>query len=301
MTDKVIVSNQVGSDQVSSGFPAFVDLIKESISLIKEKFIKIIVFHVIILAVMVALIFGAVALGVGSMLPFGLVGAVQSNPDAISAFVDNLPILGLWLSGYFLLLIAVSILFTAIYTAATILLLGTDLSIRELLRGGVRKSGPLVLFMIIQFLLTVGGLGLFVIPGFVISALLGFGAYELVLENKSVMESVRSSVSMFVHNFWQIVLKILALVVVCLVLAAVASSVFSLFGENLGETLDTIFSYLLNLVSMAYVYKLYTYTKANSADAPAVPLKYLVGVSAVGWLVLLGILFLVVVPALRSF
>lgn len=67
---------------------------------------------------------------------------------------------------------------------------------------------PLLLLLLINLLITTAGFALLIIPGIILSIYLTFSTTILVLENASVIESIKRSFALVAGRFWQIFIRL---------------------------------------------------------------------------------------------
>ncbi|HBC39726.1 MAG: hypothetical protein UU40_C0004G0030 [Candidatus Uhrbacteria bacterium GW2011_GWD2_41_121] len=76
---------------------------------------------------------------------------------------------------------------------------------------------PLLLLLLLSLIMTSVGFVLLVIPGIVISVYLTFSTVILVLENASVVESIKKSFALITGRFWQIFVRLYISTIILLV------------------------------------------------------------------------------------
>jgi len=92
------------------------------------------------------------------------------------------------------------------------------IGILESYKRALPKIIPFIWILILTGFLTFGGLLLFIIPGIIFSVWFMFGEYVLVWEDKRGMDAILRSKQLVSGNFWKIVWRSVALVLISLVI-----------------------------------------------------------------------------------
>jgi hypothetical protein len=239
-----------------------------------------------------------VGIGIGLFFVIGIVGLIIALPlllssggSAPSLFSNPSPgqIAGIVLVILWAIVSALAILAYLLFLPlANVLILDSKdkVSLETLFKKTKRLLVPYLLVSIVVGLLVAGGWILFVLPGLVISLLFIFVAYIFVLEDKHGIAALKRSYQLVKEHFWAVVLRVLI----------VQGIIFlgSVVFDNLAEQSDFfslvsfVFSIVAGWFAQAYMYLLYKQVRAQVPSASASSIKWVVIVSVIGWVLLLG-------------
>ncbi len=271
--------------ELKKGLPPIGDLFNESWKLFQAKWLKLLIFFLIVVgaALGIYLVFAILVmltLGAGAFLSSGDAGAISETFSEPSVYIP------FGIVGLVFVVIALSINLAA--QAGMILLVAdekTDQSAFSYLKKGLPYIIPLLIVGIINFVLMMGGIFVLVIPGAIIMILLGFSMYVAVLENKKGMEAIRMSASMVSQNFWAIVGRMLLFlglnILVQLIIGQITES--DVLGP-LGFILIMALSIGVSWFSIAYGYSLYKHARAAYDPSKQSSITWMWVVAIIGWI-----------------
>lgn len=230
--------------------------------------------------------------GAGSfILKNGIQGIAANLPAALSAFIIPLAV--------------ISVIFTIIYAAV-----GSALQISSIqlidsqgskpVGGTFKKSFGLVipsfLVGILIFLLTFGSFFVLIFPAILVSFLLSFASYEVILNNQRGLKALKSSASMISKNFGAIFIRWLAIILIYLVIAVVVPNLLSKIGPEVNLIVG-LFSIIINLLlgwyMMSYQVTLYKQVREASGREEDKSMAWIWIVAALGWVIAILLGFIV--------
>ncbi|MDA1316847.1 MAG: hypothetical protein O3B87_02365 [bacterium] len=279
------VATPTASVELKKGLPPVGVLFNDAWKLFQAKWVKLVVFFLILIGIMLGIYFvfaimGILVLGVGSLLTLG-------DPGAISE-VFSQPSVYLPFGGIMFLFMATIIVMSIAVQAGILLLVDDekkDQSAFSYLKRGFTYIVPLFLIGIITFFLLIGGMTVLFIPMLIMAILLMFSIYTVVLENKKAMDAIRMSVSMVAQNFWGILGRVLLLFLLILLLQLVIGQMGE--AEVLGSITVLILLPLtiaLNIFSLTYSYSLYKHARAAYDEKKESSMTWMWVVAILGWI-----------------
>ncbi len=242
-----------------------------------------------------------IAIPLGIMSVLAVVQPNSFNPLAIFSF-GTLGVL-------IFFLIIVCIVVGLALQAATILIVANykivsnykkDLPLGHTLKRGFHLVLPLIGATFLTSLITLGGFFLFVIPGIILSVLLSFTTYEIVISENSVLGAMRRSIAIVKSNFWGILGRMILWALIVIVVVNIPNF-FNAMGKNYNASVGLIQFVLQILVSwfgISYTVTLYKQAK-DSAQEGNSRLMYPIILSVVGWIV--GIIIFISLASLLIF
>jgi len=254
-------------------------------------------------AFLVTLVIGVVVVILIAITGFLGVGLVSSNNAVITAVKDFsvsgpaalLDIPGsFWLSigGLFLVYVIVVSLLGLVSQTALVLVLANKTDERPGVMTVLKQALPFVpaVFVLgfVSSLLVLGGTWLLVIPGIFISLMVGFSMFEIVLDKKGPIASLKSSTALISEHFGFFITHLLAFIGVYLVIYIF----IPLILKEISSTLESVYSLVSSLLSMgwswfsiAYMLDLYLKIKQSSTHQKTGNIAWMVVVSIIGWLI----------------
>ena len=276
--------------ELKKGLPPIGDLFNESWKLFKAKWLKLLVFFLIVFGISFAVTFIVVSLFIGAGFALGLGSAVSTSDS--SAFIDMFsnPSVFIPFGLFSIVFFGAYIAFTAASQAGMILLLAdekTDQSAFSYLKKGFPYIVPLFVVGMINFVLTMGGLFVLVIPAIIMMIILGFSMYIAVLENKKAMDAIHMSASMVSQNFWGILGRMLLFFALSIVVQLIIGQI----GESdvlgpLAVLLMLPLSFGVSWFGIAYVYSLYNHARVAYDPSKKSSITWMWVVAIIGWIVI---------------
>lgn len=217
----------------------------------------------------------------------------QVNPEYFTGtfFVSIMAMPIVWIIGL--------VVITMLFTVTVIKLVNNaydhkESSIGELIKTSLPKVFPLIVVSTIVSIFAMGGLMLFIIPGIVISTLLTFSVWEVVVGNKGIIAAMKESNRVVRANFWAVLGRVLLFGGLIFIVNIVTNLITNIGGDGenatmFGSVVSTIIQVVAQYFAMAYSVVLYKQAKAAATGAPEKGLLGIIVVSVVGWIV--GILF----------
>lgn len=266
--------------ELKKGLPSVGDLFNESWNLLKAKWLKMLVFFLIVMGISMG--FTIVLVLIGAIFGMGSVIAGGDTNEILNALAaPGLTLLGLLIIGGFVAISTAS-------QAGMILLIAdekTDQSAFSYLKKGFPYIIPLLVVGIINFVLMMGGLFVLVIPAIIMMIFLGFSMYVAVLENKKAMEAIGMSASMVAQNFW----AILGRMALYFGLSILVQVIIGQIGESdvlgpLAVLLILPLSVGVSWFGIAYVYTLYKQVRAGFDESKKASITWMWVVALIGWI-----------------
>lgn len=142
-------------------------------------------------------------------------------------------------------------------------------------------SGLLIGFAVI------GGIVFLFVPGFVIGIFFSFVSMAIVLENRSVSDSLKRSYQIVRENFWAILGRIIVIELVAYVILQILDSL------NEDSSIISLFSFIITIVLglyvLAYTYLVYQQTSGVVPYDKSISIKWIWVLAVLGWICLLGL------------
>lgn len=210
--------------------------------------------------------------------------SVLSNP---SIFVG----LGLGILVYFIL----AMILQYSYYAGTTLILDYNnknadkLSISTAIKMSFKFILPFFVISIISGLIAIGGLMFLFIPAIIFGLLFSFSIYELVIEKKTILESLKGSYRIVSSNFGAVIIRMLAIYVVYFIITFFIPDLLRSIGESAG-LLNFIYAITVNIAMgwylPIYIYCLYDQAKKATDQSKKVNITWVFVLTILGWLLL---------------
>jgi len=196
----------------------------------------------------------------------------------------------------FVLFFLVMLVIGSAVSSAAILLFDSEgkLSVLEAFRKGITLIIPLTAVGLIHLFLGMGGFFVFVFPGIIISYLLAFSSFEVILNGKRPMEAIKRSVSIVSHNFGDIFVRWFVLILVYFGIAFVLPGLLGAISKEL-KIYVTGLSFIVNMFLgwyiLAFNVTLYKQFKdlAHSKDVKSITWMWIVAI--IGWIIALLVFF----------
>lgn len=236
--------------------PPIKSLFKESWALFKSRFTKSILIQLLGIVPIVLLIL----LGILTFAGFANSDAFK-NPIVIVTLVI-IGIIALVLFG----------LFSVWIQAAQIMIFAepqANLTIKRAMRDTKSKVLSLWWVMFLSGFVVIGGFLLFIIPGIIISVMISFAAYALLIDNKRGMDALMTSRE-YVRGYWWAVFgrALLGGIVVysgSIVIAIATSGI----NEYVSVVLQNIYSFVIGSFLIAYIFTVYKHLKSIKGEVTA--------------------------------
>lgn len=257
------------------GFSSISDLLTTSWQIITQCWSKLLILSLIGAAVIIAysILVGIVVAGAGIGGAALGAGYALAGTMGLIALISALAYIGIF----------------AVFGTAMIKIVSgadKDKGTMEYVKEGFGMFWPIFLVTMITAVLTIGGFGLFIIPGLAIAILLSFAIYEVALHKTGVSQALRNSAAIVSQNFGAIVIRWL----VALGVSLLISFVFSRIGD---EPLVMLIAYLIQILLswffIAYWYQVYKQARSATDLKAASAITWMYVVAAVGWLLIVGI------------
>ncbi len=121
------------------------------------------------------------------------------------------------------------------------------------------------------FIIIVLGLLLLIIPGLYFTVVFSFAFYFLLLENKSITESLSASRELVRGHFWDVAIKLFVLLLITIagyIVIEVATSVVSIpLGDQFQYALATALGLIMMPLSNIFMYEMYKDLKGSTVVA----------------------------------
>ena len=274
--------------ELKKGLPPIGDLFNESWKLFQAKWLKLLIFFLIIMGISFVVTFVVILLFIGVGFALGLGSAISASDSSVLLGMLSSPSVLVPLGIITIVYFGAYIAFTIASQAGMILLIAdekTDQSAFLYLKKGFPYIVPLFVVGIINFILVMGGLFVLVIPGAMIMIFLGYSMYIAVLENKKAMDAIHMSASMVSQNFWAIVGRMLLFlglnILVQLIIGQIGES--DVLGP-LAILLILPLSVGVSWFSIAYGYSLYKHARAAYDESKKSSITWMWVVAIIGWI-----------------
>jgi len=202
------------------------------------------------------------------VVPFvvSLVASLLLRPldDPSVVFPDSL---GLLVAGLLLNIIAAIV--TIIAEIAIIYSIDDPAkSASEAFRKGLSRFFPFIWVGILTALAVLGGFILLIIPGLIFAVWFSFSYFVLLFEDRRGIAALKQSKHYVQGYFWQVVGRTLALLIVVVITVIVVGLIGSLFGSSGSTILQSLATFLIVPLALAYYYWLYQAIRAAKGDLP---------------------------------
>jgi len=252
------------------------------------------------LALSIATTFLVVLITIVAILVFAVLNLPQIPhiADLVHTGTTGLSVIpqSVWLEAYVIIAIwgVVIWLMTTALTIATLVVVNSsykseEISLKAAFVMGLKKSVPMFALNLVLFFFVMGGYWLLLLPGIVMGIYFSFSTYELVLENKSIVASMRESLRLVSAHFWAFLGRIGLLVVVMYgieIVLAITANNLEKAGVPTGifSIVNLLFQTASNFYAIAYVISLYHFMKDASVNAKPGKLRTFIIISVIGWI-----------------
>ncbi|MCL4375126.1 hypothetical protein M1523_04690 [Patescibacteria group bacterium] len=164
-----------------------------------------------------------------------------------------------------------------------------QLSVGKALRRSLSLIIPLLLTTLLAGLINLGSLALFFLPVLIVSCLLAYVNFAVILENKRYLQAIKSSVQTVGQHFGEIVVRFL---IYWLIYVGIAILVPGLVRKLDPQTtasvaiLSFVVNYLLGWFGMAFSLTLYRQAKAVTDPSRPANLTWILIVTVLGWIII---------------
>ncbi|NMB57125.1 hypothetical protein GYA19_04295 [Candidatus Beckwithbacteria bacterium] len=230
----------------------------------------------------------------GSYLGLSLANLSNFNFESLLSKID--PSILITFGLVLVIFVIVFIIFQAIVSIASILIIGSDekITLSEAFKKGFNLIIPLFLTSFFLNLVIFGGLWLFVFPAIIFTIFLAWTNLEVVLSGKKYFQALKGSYTIVSQNFGPIFVRWLAFLGLYIVFLAIIPGILNSVSESL-TFMSGIITFLANLIlpwlSMAYFILLYKEAKEQTDWDTKTSLAWVYIVSLIGWIV--GIVMIV--------
>ena len=259
-------------------------LMKDSWERVKRTWKQIIVLYLAIVAFFVVAIFGAIAFFAAA----GFAGA--DSPEQIAGLIAGGSIA---LIIFFILAVSLS----TVIQAAILLAVSEAKeypSIGSRLKRGLQLFLPLFLVSMLTTFLVFGGLGIFIIPGIVISILTSYTLYEVVFTENRMTNAIRNSVTIIQQNFGELVGRIGVIFLISIGISIVLN-LFQSSDETgfraIGGLINMVVQPVFTLFSLAYYYQTYKEAREMTDFNRPSSIVWIWVVSILGWVLGVFLIF----------
>lgn len=258
--------------QPTAAFSSISELFSKSWDVVKKTWKKLLLISIVFYAIVIllSLFFGAVgafSMGVG----------MATGASSAAVMVGVVIFLGL----------IVGIAFGTAYSAGSIMIISepdSEIGAWKRFTNGFSLVVPLTLLSLVIMFLVVGGLFVFFIPGIIMSILLSFAVYDMILHKTSVTQSMKNSVAIITRNFGEIFIRWLVVVALGFGIGLVLG--FVQIIPILGLIISIVGQVLFGWIVMAYWLMTFTEARARTnIDKPgSTTWMWIVGV--IGWVLI---------------
>ncbi|MFZ5376221.1 MAG: hypothetical protein ACOZAN_00945 [Patescibacteria group bacterium] len=271
--------------------PPISDLFKESWEALKKSWKNLLLAEVIAFLGIFALIIMMFAFFFGSGVLAGITSpGIANNPEEILSLINpgTIGVTALLLGSFiffafFMQMAFSSTLIASVYQA------DENPSFGKVLGHGFRTAVPMLLTGLLTGVIVLGGYGLLLIPGIIISIFLAFSLYEVSTQGRNLFEAMKESYNIVSNNFWEIVVR----GVLVFIIGLFASYVPAIMAEsiNMSESgifvlLNMIISIFVSFYSLSYMVVLYKHARNATPVGQNKNMAWMYVVSAIGWVVL---------------
>lgn len=267
--------------------PSVSSLLSESWTTFKDSALTLVIIHVIgyaaIFGIMVLVLLIAIFAGLGG----AIAGVFKAGANA-EVLLSPLVIFG---ASALFFIFACYIVISSFINIGSIIVIDDPkkkYSIKELFKTSLWFIIPLAVTHLIAGLLSLGGFMLFIIPGLIISYLLSFSGYEVILGGSRGTHALRRSILIISSHFWGILFRILIIIAITMLLNFLPLVLGGGRDEGFGGTQSIFF--FLNIIfgwfSLAYSVTLYKEARTVIDPQKKNGLLIITIVSAVGFAIL---------------
>jgi hypothetical protein len=234
----------------------------------------------------IAFIFLAILIGILIILPISFVAVGshfqlfnQLTPFNIATFILFI----FWLVLFFVSLLAIQIAYPI---AGVFILQGKKTSpIFDLIKATKPYFWPYFLVVLLSAFLTVGGMILLVIPGFLIAFFFSFVLYEVVIDGHKGKIALKHSYFMVKNNFWEVLVRLVVLEVAIIIVTSILNRVAA--GDSLLGLVSFLFSLFASWYARAYTFLLYKEVRAKTTFPSEISINWIWIVSLIGWVLVI--------------
>lgn len=205
--------------------------------------------------ILVALIILAVNVGLTILAFSGLF----TSMFAAGAFPEVMGLIGFVIIGLFAVIFVIASVIMQIWGQATFIEMSREIDegrVPEKFTNAMKSAWkffwPLLGLTILVGLITVAGLIVLIVPGVILGMMLMFASYALVLEGKSVTDSMRRSFDLVKGNFWPVLGRALLFALIILAINSVIG-----FIPIIGQLITAVIYAIIAPVSAIYYYLIY--------------------------------------------
>lgn len=293
MAASASVAKKSSTSSMSKELPSLSEMFNNSWLRLKETGMRLVGLYVLLSVVAIAIVVIGMLVGGGAAL--GTAGGFAGLETALQN-----PATWLSFGVIFTVTILLAMLVANAFTAAIILEVDQPAAktpFGQLIKRGFSLIVPLFVVSLITQFLALGGLFLFVVPGIIISVLLSFAMYEVILGDARGVTALKNSVSIVSQNFWGILGRWAALVGVQIVVMMVFGALSEIEGGvgELFNLVSSVISMFFSLYSLVYGVLLYRAARANT-NLTEGKMTWMWPVAIIGWVVG-GLLLMVVARA----
>jgi hypothetical protein len=143
------------------------------------------------------------------------------------------------------------------------------LSVKDAYKKAQAHFFKYLLFTLVLTLILFVGFVLLIIPGIYLSVLFAFALFYLLLEHKSIKESLTASKELVKGRWWKVALRVLVLLIAVILVSMLIEFVSGILSVPLGEQFAYAFSAAVSLimtpVSTLFMYELYKDLRGTSS------------------------------------
>lgn len=175
-------------------------------------------------------------------------------------------------------ILLVASVFISILTGGALIFASADstLGVKEVYTRSINPFIKMLVLSLGLFVVILLGLMLLIIPGIYLAVIYAFPFYFLLLEQKSIGESLASSKALVKGRWWDVAVKVLVLCVAAalgFIIVEIISNIVSIpFGEDFQYALSTALANFVWPFTTIFLYELYKDLKNNPFQAiPVAP------------------------------
>lgn len=269
------------SHQGAGQLPGWAELLKGSWNLITARFGALLGISVVATILQIALLTVggviAVAVGVGSAFQ----AYSQGTPLAELLTADLLTrVVGV------LVITMLALMVQSLLAQMTIMrvLFNAKETVMDAFRQSVSRFWPVLAASLLVTVITMGGMWLLIIPGFVFSLWFMFGVYEIVLFGTPVMAALNRSAAATRKHFWGVFGRFALMIVLTLLVGALFDEVsLSLSREMqpVAGVASLLYQALIGWFWVAFIGKLYLGIREEKLSSQSVTIA--LAVAGIGW------------------
>lgn len=289
------VAQNVPPSAPAGSFPSIGALFSQSWEAFTKSLLNLFLIGLISLPIYFVLIIGSILVfGFGAFFIGFMNGASGTSPNALMNAFSSLNV-GLLIIGFVVMVIVFSVVATVFQIAAIFAVdeHSQSPSLRSLFGKSFRSIIPLWVASFLMGILIYGGFFVFVIPGFLFYAFFLFAPFEVLLNNKRGLASLRRSMGMVSRNFGHIFIRLLALYGIAFLIAFIPM-IMSSTNSNLG-LLFSLVQFVVNIFMgwfvLAYLVTLYKHARIGYENETGAKLLWVWIVAILGWLIMSAVFF----------